>query len=415
MPKALVKKVKHCRVCEGKNLKRFLSLGNMPSVNNFLTAYQLNKPEHKFPLNVCYCGNCGMVELEEVVSPKYMFTNYVYISSFSKTMLGHFEDLALSLIKRFKLDSDTLVVEVGSNDGTLLKFFKTAGVPVLGIDPAKNLVKVANDAGIETWGDFFSAKLSKRVVKDKGLASVIIGTNVFAHIDNLDDVLRGLDIALSEDGVFVVEFPYLLNLVEGLQFDTIYHEHLSYFALKPLMHLFSRFGFEMFDVQRIPVHGGSIRIFVGRSKAKRTPSKSLKELLDLEENVGLYDLRTLKKFASGVKTIKKDLRRLLIALRKSGKRVAGFGAPAKGNILLNYCEIDNRLLSYVTDNIPYKQGLYTPGTHLQVFPEEKIIKDKPDYLLLLPWNFKDEILNKLTDFRRAGGRIIVPVPRVEVI
>ncbi len=415
MPKPLVKKVKHCRVCKKKGLKRFLSLGIMPSVNNFLTAYQLNKPEHKFPLNVCYCGNCGMVELEEVVSPKYMFTNYVYISSFSKTMLKHFEDLATSLVERFGLNSSILVTEIGSNDGTLLKFFKSAGVKVLGIDPAKNLAKLANDNGIETWNDFFNAKLSRKIVKKKGLSTIIVGTNVFAHIDNLDDVLNGLDIALSEDGVFVAEFPYLLNLVEGLQFDTIYHEHLSYFALKPLMHLFNRFSFEIFDVQRIPVHGGSIRIFVGKRKAKRTFSKFLKELLDLEENVGLYDPCTLKKFANDVKTIKKDLRKLLISLRKNGKRVAGFGAPAKGNILLNYCEIDNRLLSYVTDNIPYKQGLYTPGTHLQVFPEEKIIEDKPDYLLLLPWNFKEEILNKLADFRRSGGRIIVPIPRVEVL
>jgi len=415
MPKPLVKKVKHCRVCKKKSLKRFLSLGNMPSVNNFLTAYQLNEPEYMFPLNVCYCSDCGMVELEEVVDPEYMFTNYVYISSFSKTMLKHFEDLAAFLVKRFGLNSSTLVTEIGSNDGTLLKFFKKAEVRVLGIDPAKNLAKVANEVGIETWNDFFNAKLSRKIVKNKGHSTLIVGTNVFAHIDDLDNVLEGLDIALSEDGVFVAEFPYLLNLVEGLQFDTIYHEHLSYFALKPLIHLFSRFGFEIFDVQRIPVHGGSIRIFVGKRKAKRAPSKFLNELLDLEKDTGLYDPCTLKKFAGEVKMIKKDLRELLMSLRKKGKRVVGFGAPAKGNILLNYCGIDNRLLSYVTDNIPYKQGLYTPGTHLQVFPEEKIIKDRPDYLLLLPWNFKDEILNKLTDFRRLGGHIIVPVPRVEVL
>lgn len=415
MPKSLVKKVKHCRMCKNKNLKRFLFLGDMPSVNNFLTAYQLNELEHKFPLTVCYCGDCGMVELEEVVNPEYMFKNYVYISSFSKTMLAHFGDLATFLVEKFGLNSGTLVTEIGSNDGTLLKFFKTAGVPLLGVDPAKNLAKLANDNGIETWDDFFSTKLAQRMVREKGHASVIIGTNVFAHIDDLDKVLKGLDIALSEDGVFVAEFPYLMNLIEGLQFDTIYHEHLSYFSLKPLIHLFSRFGFEMFDVQRIPVHGGSIRIFVSRSKAKRTLSKSLKELLDLEEKVGLYDPRALKKFAKEVQTIKKDLRKLLISLKKDGKRVAGFGAPAKGNILLNYCEIDNRLLSYVTDNIPYKQGLYTPGTHLQVFPEEKIKEDKPDYLLLLPWNFKEEILSKLTDFRRSGGRIIVPIPRVTVL
>lgn len=409
------KKLRKCRACRSENLENFLYLGLMPSVNNFLTSYQLNDPEPKYPLTACFCTDCGMVQTREVVDPKIMYQNYVYISSFSKTMAEHFDVMANSLVERCNLNHDSLVVEMGSNDGTLLKIFKKLGGNVLGIDPAKNLALIANREGIETWDTFFNCKTAKRILKMKGQASLIIGTNVFAHINDLDDVLEGLNLLLSDKGIFVAEFPYLANLISGMQFDTIYHEHLSYFSLKPLTKLFQRFDLELFDVERTPVHGGSVLIFVRKKGIRQDVGESVNELLSLEGKLKLYELKTFKDFAKKTIIIKKGLRRLLTWLKEQNKRVVGFGAPAKGNILLNYCEIGDQFLDYLTDNIPYKHGLYAPGTHLQVFPEEKIKEDKPDYLLLLPWNFKEEILQKLTDYRKEGGKIIIPVPEVEVI
>ncbi len=415
MSKAAYKKLKKCRVCRSPNLTNFLYLGLMPSVNNFLTSYQLNDPEPKYPLTVCFCHNCGMVQTREVVDPVVMYKNYVYISSFSKTMADHFEYLAKSLVSRFNLTSNSLVVEMGSNDGTLLKIFKKLGTEVLGVDPAQNLAAIANRDGIETWDTFFDRKTAKKILKEKHQASLVIGTNVFAHINNLDDILQGLNLLLSDDGIFVAEFPYLVDLIQGMQFDTIYHEHLSYFSLKPLIHLFARFDLELFDAERTSVHGGSIIIFVRKKNSGKEISKTLSQLLTLERKLKFDKIETFKQFAKKTEMTKKGLRRVLIWLKQQGKKVVGFGAPAKGNILLNFCGIDDSLLDYLTDNIPYKHGLYSPGTHLQVFPEEKIKENNPDYLLLLPWNFKEEILHKLEDYRKRGGKIIVPIPEVEII
>lgn len=412
----MVKNLKKCRTCRSPRLRNFLSLGKMAMVNNFLTSYQLNESEPRFPLTVCHCLDCGLVQTREVVNPIILFRNYVYISSFSKTMSHHFQHLAQSIVSRFKLTSESLVTEIGSNDGTLLKLFKNLGVRVLGIDPAENLAKVANQNGIETWDTFFSSKVARRVVKEKSTtASIVIGTNVFAHIDNLEDILKGLGVILGEKGVFVAEFPYLVDLIQEVQFDTIYHEHLSYFSLKPLVALFNRYNFEIFDVERTPVHGGSVIIYVKKKGAVPANSENVKQLLALEEKLKIHDVKTLKSFANKVKKIKTDLIRLLTKLKKQNKKIVGFGAPAKGNILLNYCNIDNNLLDYLVDNIPYKHGLYSPGVHLQVFPEEKIQQDKPDYILLLAWNFQEEILRKLDTFRKQGGKVIVRIPKVQIL
>lgn len=415
MSKEDYKNLNRCRMCRKAQMKKFLYLGEMPSVNNFLTAYQLNEEEKKFPLSVCFCPNCGMVQTKEVVDPELMYKNYVYISSFSKTMADHFNYLAKLVISKFNLDKNSLVVEMGSNDGTLLQIFKDLGVRVLGVDPAQNLAIIANRNGIETWDTFFNKKIAKRIVKEKQQASVIIGTNVFAHINDLDNILEGFNQCLTDDGVFIAEFPYLLDLIQKMEFDTIYHEHLSYFSLKPLIHLFHRFDLELFDIERTSVHGGSIIIFVGKKHSHNKVSKNVTDLLNLEEEMGLYKIETFQDFASKVETIREDLRSLLLELKEKKKKIIGFGAPAKGNILLNYCGIDSELINYLTDNIPYKHGLYSPGTHIQVIPEDDLEKENPDYLLLLPWNFKDEILKKLEKFRNNGGKIIVPVPKVEVI
>lgn len=414
MRKSHIHKVKKCRVCGKRKLRKLLSLGNMPMVNNFLTAYQLDEPEDKLPLTVIFCENCGLVLTREVVDPKIMYKNYVYISSFSKTMLNHFELMAKALVKRFNLDARSLVVEMGSNDGTLLKSFKKTGVGVLGVDPAENLANVANREGVETLNEFFNLKTARVIAKERGKVDLIVGTNVFAHINDLDDIIKGIKVLLSDHGAFVFECPYLVDLVNGVQFDTIYHEHLSYYSLAPLIKLFERFRMEIFDVERWPVHGGSLRVFVRRAKGSPV-SKNVADILKLEEESGVNSYSTLLKFAGRVRKIKKDLISLLSDLKSHGKRVVGFGAPAKGNILLNYCGVGLNYLDYVTDNIPYKHGLYTPGKHLQVFPEEKLLEDKPDYLLLLPWNFKEEILAKLDGFRKAGGRVIIPIPEVVVV
>jgi len=408
------RQIKRCRICKANSLKKFFSLGKMPSVNNFLTAYQLKEKELFFPLNVCFCQNCGLVQLAEVVNPKIMFRNYLYISSFSKTMLNHFSHLAIALVKRFHLGKDLLVVEIGSNDGTLLGFFKKEGVKILGVDPAKNLTKIANSKGLETIDSFFNKETALKILRKKGEADIIIGTNVIAHIDNLDDVVAGIQSLLKDNGVFVAEFPYLIDLIEKNEFDTIYHEHLSYFSLKPLDILFHKFNLELFDVEKLPVHGGSIRIFV-RKKTKNGQSSRLKRFLTDEEKKSIYSLETYIGFTKQARKIRTDLVSLLLRLKKQNKKIVGFGIPAKGVILLNFCQIGPEILDYLVDNIPYKQGLYSPGTHIQIFPEDELRKDKVDYILILPWNFSEEILKKLSWFRKSGGRIIIPNPSVTVI
>lgn len=411
----MFKKLTACRVCKKRNLKNFLSLGEMILVNNFLTAYQLSEPEFRFPLSVNFCPNCNMVQLGEIINPEVLYRNYVYISSYSKMVLDHFQKLASLLVQKFGLTDNSLVVEIGSNDGTLLKFFKDHKVRILGIDPAENLAEIANKNDLETWPDFFNEKTARKIVREKGNAQLLVGNNVFAHIDDLDDLLRALNVALADDGIFIAEFPYLLDLISGNQFDTIYHEHLSYFSVKPLIYLFQRFGLELFDVDRISVHGGSIRIYVGKKGEHKINTNKLEALLSLEKKAHFDKFSTYIQFAKRVKQIKKDLNSLLKKLKKQKKKIIGFGAPAKGNILLNYCKTGGNYLDYITDNISYKQGLYTPGTHLQVFPEIKLYEDKPDYLLLLPWNCKEEILGKLRSYRKSGGKIIVPIPKVEVV
>jgi len=387
----------------------------MPLVNNFLTAYQLAGKEPFFPLNLCFCPDCGLVQLAEVVNPEIMFKKYLYISSFSKTMSKHFSQLAHNIVKNFKLNKNSLVVELGSNDGTLLEFFKKEGVKILGVDPASNLAKIANAKGIETIDDFFNQKTVEKILKEKGRADIILGTNVFAHIDNLHDVVLGVKKLLKNNGVFIAEFPYLLNLIENNEFDTVYHEHLSYFALKPLIILFQKFGLELFDAEKTTVHGGSIIIYAKKNDSKPHPSQRLKNMIKEEKEKNIYSLRTYLEFAKRVKKNTTELVTLLKNLKKRHKKIIGFGAPAKGVILLNYCKIGPDILAYLTDNIFYKQGLYSPGTHIQILPEEIIAQDKIDYILILPWNFSKEIIQKLAPFRKKGGKIIIPIPSVTVL
>lgn len=389
----------------------------MPIPNGFLTKEALKFKEEKFELSCFFCQECGLIQLTKVVSPTLMFKNYVYIPSMAKVMMNNFSNLSHQIYTKLKLNSRSLVIDVGSNDGSLLAFFKSYGVRVLGIDPAKNLAKLATLKGIQTENKLFNLKTAK-FVKDKyGSADVITATNAIAHIDDLHQVLEGVSHLLSEKGVFATEFPYLLDLIKKNEFDTIYHEHLSYFSLKPWVRLIEDYGFEIVDVQRLLIHGGSIRLFHKRRhlKSGKHINKTVKYLINLEERNNIYSKESLQSFAGNVKQLKIDLLNLLASLKKEGKRIVGYGAAAKGNVLTNYFGLGTETIDYIVDSTPYKQGLFTPGKHIQVVSEKRLLEDKPDYAVIFAWNFADEIIRKEKDFRNNGGKFIIPIPNVRIV
>lgn len=390
-----------------------MELGPAPLANGFLKKEQLMSKEPFYPLDVHYCPKCGLVQLRDVVSPGILFKDYVYLTGMSQTMKQHFCQLAVEVVNNFNLSQDDLVIDVGSNDGTLLKGFKQLGIKTLGIEPATNIALVSEREGIETVNDFFSIDVAKDIIERKSHAKAIIGTNVFAHINDLDGILEAVNILLARDGIFVIEVPYLVDLLSKTEFDTMYHEHLSYFSLRPLVTLFKRFNMELFDVKRVPVHGGSIRCYVRKSPSK--VENSVYKLLALEEDLRLNLFNTYLEFSAKVKNIKLQLTSLLKELKGNGSRIVGYGAAAKGNVLLNYCKIRTDILDYIIDNTPFKQGLYTPGMHIPVVPPDRILKDAPDYVLLLAWNYLDEILKKEQKYRELGGKFIVPIPDPKIM
>ncbi len=403
-------KIKSCRICGKTHLQSFLSLGKMPIPNGFLTKYELNKPEIKYPLEACVCESCNLVQLTHVIPAELMFKNYLYIPSTSESMLRHFQTLAEETIIKFGLKRKDLVIDIGSNDGTLLSFFKIQEINVLGIDPATNLAQLARLKGIETINDFFTPKLAKEIVAKSGKAKVITATNVMGHINDLHSFCEAIKILLDKDGVLIAEFPYLLDLLEKNEFDTIYHEHLSYFSLKPLMKLIKDHELVVVDVQHLPTHGGSLRIFVTKKTFRIKQNSSIKEFIDQESDKKLGTKYPYLEFSKKVINLKKKLIKFLNELRLKNKKIAGYGASAKGNVLLNYCGLEKSIISYIVDSIPYKQGRYTPGTHIPIFPENRLEKDQPDYTLLLSWNFAEEIFRKQTKYRESGGRFILTVP-----
>ena len=402
-----------CRVCGSEKLHKFLSLGPTPLANNFLGEEQLDEAELYYPLDVYFCSNCYLVQLLDVVSPEVLFKEYAYVTGASKPMQAHFTGLAEDVIKNFKISKNSLVVDIGSNDGTLLQCFSKFGLRMLGIEPASNIARLAEANGISTLNEFFDEESAVKLRKEYGSADIITATNVFAHVDNLESILSGINHLLSNNGVFIIEFPYLLNLLNNMEFDTIYHEHLSYFAVYPLIYLFRTFGMDIVDVKQIPIHGGSIRVFVQRSPKKQ--SQNVTKLLLMEQEDTLDSLKTYTKFAERVALVKEKLVKLLKTLKNDGARITGYGATAKGNTLLNYCEIGTDILDYITDTTPFKQGCYTPGMHIPIFPEERFHGDPPDYALLLAWNYADAILQKEQEYRQKGGKFILPIPEPKVI
>ena|SRR3989344_3158981 len=408
-----VVKLDNCRACDSSDLLLFLQLGPTPVPNGFLKAHHRHRAEKFYPLDICFCKDCGLVQLAHVVSPKVMFRNYVYIPSTSQTMLAHFASLARQAIKKTGAKEGDLSVDIGSNDGTLLKSFKNLKMKILGIDPAENLAKKANQDGVETICALFTKELAKEIRKKNKEAKIITATNVVAHVHDLDNFLEGIKILLSDDGLFISEFPYLLDLLEKVEFDTIYQEHLSYFSIYPFEKLLAKHSLTLIDVQRVAVHGGSVRVFV--SKKHGSVSRRVKKILQLEKTREILDPKTYLKFRKRVDRVRHELVQLLWGLRLKNKKIVGYGASAKGNIILNYCRIGPETLDYIVDSISYKQGKYTPGMHIPIYPEAKLLEDMPDYTLLLAWNFADEIIKKQAEYRKRGGKFILAIPKLTIV
>lgn len=399
-----------CRMCKSVDLVKFLDLGFTPPADQFLREEQMKEPVIYYPLQVMLCADCGLVQLSYVVSPEVLYRHdYPYESSITITGHKHWLEFAKSTAKRFRLSSKDLVVDIGSNVGVLLEAFKSCGTRILGVDPAANIARIAERRGIETMAEFFSPNIATRVVREKGQASVITATNVFAHIDDLDSLMQAIDILLTKRGVFIVEAPYFTNLIKNLEYDTIYHEHLSYLSVKPLIRFFHRFEMEVFDVQQRDIHGGSFRSFVAR-RGQQPISPVLNELVKMEEEMRLHSIDTLLEFAARIKQHREELLWLLRSLKHEGKRIVGVSAPAKGMTLLNYCKIGVETLDFLTEKSLLKIGRYSPGQHIPVLSDDELMQQKPDYALLLAWNFAAELMDNLRAYREAGGRFIIPIP-----
>ena len=389
--------------------------GLMPLANNYLDPAPSYEDEPRFPLEVIVCRGCWLMSLRHVVDPETLYRHYVYISSDSRMISRHMHQLAALTIQRFGIPAGSLVVELGSNIGTQLEVFRDAGMRVLGIDPARNLAEIANRKGIETLPEFFTAELATRVVTQYGRPRLVLGRHVFAHIDDLRDVLEGVKTVLDRLGVFAIEVPYLLDLIEANQFDTIYHEHLSYFSIGTLVRLFERHGLRVVDVERFAVHGGSIVVFVGLPQGNWPVRPIVAELVRQEERDGLTMESYYRRFGERVERTRTALRELVCGLASDGKRVVGYGAPAKGNTLLNACGLGVRELAFVSDTTEYKQGMVLPGTHIPIHTPAYAKQHRPDYFLLLAWNYAQEIIEKEFEYLKAGGRFIVPIPEPLVV
>lgn len=403
-----------CRSCSSPQGKLILDLGVQPLANNLLRPEDLSKPEPKFPLRLAVCEACWLLQIVDLVPPVQLFSEYLYFSSFSDLMLRHSRQAAERYIKEFALDKNSRVVEVASNDGYFLKNFKEASVPCLGIEPAANIAKVAQEKGIESIVDFFGNGLAKKLASDGRVADLILGNNVFAHAPDTNDFVAGLGTLLKAKGRIILEFPYAMDFIENTEFDTIYHEHVFYFSLTALKPLFERHGLTIFHVERVPIHGGSLRLFAGHADAHAV-QKSVTDLTGEENRKGVPLLAWYEGFAGKVLEIKKSLRELLHNLKQQGKSVAAYGASAKGSTLLNFFDLGREQLDFAADRSTYKQGRLTPGTHIPIVPPEHLLEKMPDYTLLLTWNFADEILGQQKAYRDKGGKFIIPIPKVTVV
>jgi SAM-dependent methyltransferase len=404
-----------CRFC-GTPLKHTLvDLGMSPLCESFLTREQLNQMEPFYPLHVYVCEKCFLVQLEEYVSPESIFSEYAYFSSYSDSWLQHAKNYTDLMVDRFGLTTDNLVVEVASNDGYLLQYFVKKGIPALGIEPAANVARVAVEKGVPTLIRFFGEKLALEMAKEGKKADLLLGNNVLAQVPDLNDFVKGMKVLLKQGGVITMEFPHLMKLIAENQFDTIYHEHFSYFSLIATEKIFKSHGLKIFDVDELTTHGGSLRIYAAHDDDSSKPiGQRVMELRAKELTSGLSTMDYYDTFGEKVKETKRKVLELLIGLKREGRSICGYGAPGKGNTLLNYCGIRTDFVDYTCDRNPYKHGRFTPGTHIPIFPPEKIREMRPNYIFILPWNLKDEIMKQLSYIREWNGKFIVPIPEVRV-
>jgi SAM-dependent methyltransferase len=404
-----------CRFCGGKLGRTFVDLGTSPLCETYPSAADLNRGEVHYPLHVYVCERCFLVQLEEYESAENIFSDYAYFSSYSDSWLQHAEKYCDKMTKQFGLSEKSCVVEVASNDGYLLQYFVQRSIPVLGIEPAANVAKVAVEKGIPTLVRFFGVRLANELAAEGRCADLVLGNNVLAQVPDLNDFVEGLKILLKPEGVLTLEFPHLLRLIEHNEFDTIYHEHFSYFSMLTTVQILEAHGLKVFDVEEFSTHGGSLRVYACRVEAKtHDVSASVSKLIADEVEAGLASVEGYENFASQVKQIKWALVDFLLTAARQGKRVAGYGAPGKSATLLNYCGIGKDLIEYTVDRNPYKQGRFLPGSRIPIYHPDRIRDTKPDYVVILPWNLKDEIMEQLRFIREWGGRFVVPIPKVSV-
>ncbi|MES2836961.1 MAG: class I SAM-dependent methyltransferase [Bacteroidota bacterium] len=406
-----------CRFCKHEIKTEFADLVNSPASNSYLTAQQLNEPEVFYPLKVVVCEKCFLVQVDEYKKSEDIFNSeYAYFSSFSISWLEHCKRYTDMMINRFGYDENSLVTEIASNDGYLLQYFKQKNISVTGIEPTSNTAEVAIKKGIPTVVDFFGVRLAKQLASEGKKTDLLLGNNVLAHVPDIMDFVAGMQLLLKDDGVITMEFPHLFQLVLNNQFDTIYHEHFSYLSFTSVSHIFEANNLQMFDVEEVPTHGGSLRIF---AKHKNDSSKSISEnvanILKKEKDAGMLNIEYYNNFQTKIENIKNDLLEFLLTQKRAGKKVAAYGAAAKGNTLLNYCGVKNDMISFVVDANPAKQNKFMPASHIPIVTEDKIKTDKPDFIIILPWNIKDEIVKQLDYSKTWGCKFVVPIPKLEII
>jgi SAM-dependent methyltransferase len=406
---------KHCRFCGAALERTFIDLGMSPLCETYPSVSDLNRGEVYYPLHVYVCGQCYLVQLEEYESAEKIFSDYAYFSSYSDSWLKHADNYCAQMMSRFDLNERGFVVEVASNDGYLLQHFVSRGVPVLGIEPAANVAKVAVEKNIPTLVRFFGTQVANELAGEGRCADLVLGNNVLAQVPDLNDFVEGLKIMLKPEGVLTLEFPHLLRLIDRNEFDTIYHEHFSYFSIITTLRIMEAHGMRVFDVEELPTHGGSLRVYACRAESQtHALQPRVQKLLAEEEQAGLASLEGYESFARQVKQTKLSLLSFLLQAAQEGKSVAGYGAPGKSATLLHYCGISKDLIEYTVDRSPHKQGRFLPGTHIPIYHPDRIRETKPDYVVILPWNLKDEIIEQLQFIRKWGGRFVVPIPTLTI-
>ncbi len=407
--------ISKCRFCQAPLTTNFVDLGLSPLCQNIIPLEDAAKPEAFYPLTVFVCEQCKLVQLDEFVSPSEIFTEYAYFSSYSDSLVAHAKKYVETMVERLALTSQNLVVEIASNDGYLLQHFLPLGIPVTGIEPAKNVGAVAREKGIPVVHEFLGVKTASAFLQERGPASLLLGNNVLAHVPDINDFVEGMRILLAENGTITMEFPHLLRLIEGNQFDTIYHEHFSYLSLLAVERIFAAHGLTVFDVEELKIHGGSVRIFARHAATKPEIGAGLLKVRADETAAGFESMSAYSDFGERVKCTKNSILTKLIELKSQGKTIVGYGAPGKGNTLLNYCGIRTDYLDYTVDRNTYKQGKLLPGSRIPVYPVEKIAETKPDYVFILPWNLTKEITGQLAYIREWGGKFVVPIPEATVL